>query len=375
MATVRFLGILLVLALAAACHNDDKKLTGDHLIGDGLDEALMGKIAVRVHELRTKPVPHAPGQVVYVNNGEVALGESFTPDSLLMPITGIGLVPADEKSQWSSLYECKHNCEVDVLDGAELERTFGAAASDGTFAQPGTYTAITINTCYEGADSRWDLSIRGTAYLDGVTWVTQPGPEPLTTAVENKDHATMASMGCVVQYPFRDPLVVKAGDQVTVNVFVSPDNTSYALSGQVQLGNVCFYGQLNTLCPGQPTATPYVGAVTPSVEKYLISDVVTDATGVTASGLVMIMFDQAGREFGGTTQIYVGAHGFTYFNFAFLPTGLEWSDNGDGSFHANSMNVDFPAFRREAHTGTLTYKYATGNQDWLPVEYVAVPIP
>jgi hypothetical protein len=358
------------------CSGSSDKLTGGHLIGDSLgnDETNFAQVEIYAHALRNKQAYTAPAlAAVNLQDNQVGFGRNFTPDSLIMPVTEIKL-EQDDMSYGGSLYDCKQNCEIDVMDAAALERAFSAAATMPAYVQPGTFSTLAINTCHQGSNNKWQLKVRGSVLIDGVSWVTQAGAEPLTTAVEKKDYVTYESMGCVVRYRFYDKVSIAAGQKARVNLLLSPENTQYAIAGKVLgLPPVCVFGELNTFCPGQPTATPYVGAVTPTVEKYYITDSLADVTGTTARGILLVMFDQAGHEFGGTTQPFVGSTGFTFFNYAFLATGLAWSENADGTYHAKAQSVDFPSFQRGAHTGTL--KWLDNNQQWNTVEYRAIPAP
>jgi|GEM_PF-1754382 len=341
-----------------------------------------------------------------------AHGESsFTPASLVTPIVYVELSrstpgsPSDPApSRPQSLYTCAAmeayaaqqqgggagapsgapisaadvaaQCMVDLADDAAL----GALFAGEHEIEAATYDTIRVSTCVE---SGYEVKIKGTVLLGGVTYRTTAGADPLALgdafAGDDADYVTVQHSGCSFSYSLPTPVRIAAGDAVTVSALFSLKDVAWGALGANGIFGGCagtFGG--HAVCTSYPTILPYVGSVAPTLETYHVSVDPDDLDGARASGQVLLLSDAAGLMIGGFTRRYLSelspAHGLN-FDTPLKAIGT----NADGTYMIENYGstadgpgyLRMPHFERATHAGTMEFP-----QDGKPsIPYRAVRQP
>ncbi|MGZ3687043.1 MAG: hypothetical protein ACXVBW_02005 [Bdellovibrionota bacterium] len=263
-----------------------------------------------------------------------ATGEmSYTPTSFKLPIYTITLSSSTSASTSAVIYSCSGTtdaaCAIDVASDAAI----AAALATGTqkSISSGTYDTIALNNCASGASS-YSLQVKGTATVGGTPYYTAlsaattstggstytGSANPLTTTIGSNDYVTHTVGSCSNKFPIGKPIVVGSGTQasVTVSLYATltrvaamlvgvTDNTS---TGQMN----CVLAGSNYHCINLPTIIPFLGADTPTAEKYQFWDSTGGGAGTStttqANGEIALIFDSTGTTFlGGFTNVIMNA--------------------------------------------------------------------
>jgi hypothetical protein len=280
--------------------------------------------------------PDAPGgpdgSMPAWGQGSLQGGQSFTPESFLMPVDSIILSNIDPNggSGWQgggSLYQCPSaavngptpagsadagpaeagamtapdggtdGCYVDMADNSALAALFSQPAN----VPPGSYNAIVVNNCeHQGS---FVAKLKGTVNLAGTTYYTTAGraDQPiLSTSRSDYDYVSITYSGCSGPLRLAQPVSVQAGDAITVSAFFTLSDLAWVLPDNTALGG-CVAGRpyhTQNVCSGLPALVAYVGASAPALETFLITEDQTDTSASKAGGEVLLL-SQGGMPFSG----------------------------------------------------------------------------
>ncbi len=307
---------------------------------------------------------------------------SFTPTSLRVPLHGIRLESGADPSASASLYACPSPdpsaCLVDMADDGALAALFDGGAE----VAPGTYDRIRIHVCAPGA-SGYEALVRGKVALLDQSWVTTSSPgDVLTTDASRLGDVRVPYSGCSTDVPLPGPLVVKKGDAITLSAFFSLRDIAWAtLTSNGPPGGCAFgaSGQHN-VCTAYPIPVVYVGAASPVLDTYWITEDLADVGASKAGGQVLLLRDGDGEPFGGfTRRMYSALSESPSVNYdtpvksiarhASDPTyAIENWGGGSPSGAPLAFYVRFPAFALASHAGILERGDGSGTVPYRAVK-------
>ena len=311
------------------------------------------------------------------NDGE----SSFTPTSFYVPLHSIMLINS-QTNLVSELYHCNGNpnvgdtdagvgadlpadCLVDMADNSALAALFTSTPID---IMPGTYDSIVIGQCAAGATgySSW---VKGQIELSGQTWYTTTvADKVLTTVAADNRHVKTDYSGCGSTIKLPSPITLMAGEAaVSINAFFSLKNIAWAtLTSNGPPGGCVFDADTHNVCTGYPIPIAYLGADSPTLDTYFITEDLSDLTGDKAGGQLLLLRSGSGVAFGGFSRRLYSAHSVQpnanydtpIKTLTLNPDGAtylieNWGGGGPGGIML-PYYVHFPAFQLATHNGTFT---------------------
>lgn len=286
--------------------------------------------------------------------------QSFTPTQVLVPIREVGLTNAT--ADWP-LYTCtfgtEAGCLVDITDESALGALF--TQQPETELTDGTYDRLYVSTC--NTEGLYHAQLTGSVSIDGTTYYTQSGTDPLTTTEASLSPVTVEFHGCRRTYLLATPVTVTDGSPdspVSVNLYIALNSIAWARLGPTMVPGSCTQDPAGThsVCMAYPDVVPYVG--TPgavSLERYVIIENPGDP--YTYGGLVLLVVDEADNVIAGVTR--------RVFTPRSQPPTVPFdtpmktiTPDGGGNYELESYGstatgtgyARFTAFRREDHSGT-----------------------
>jgi hypothetical protein len=332
---------------------------------------------------------------------------SFSPTSFKIPIESVVLNNAAGNAD-TIIYSCApsgaKDCVVDLADAAAVASLFTNIEAD---LLPGmTYTKIGFSSCPPnsppGACTNNSAKVKGTVMINGTAYYTTSGTNPLTTDSSKLDYATIVNPSGTFGAGGALPKAITPmnGDMIELNAFFSLRSLAKAAINQPTTG-----GPLMGACTDRSQSTSlvctsygidlvaYQGAVAPTLEDYLLSPSVSDATQ--ASLDIQLLVDGNGKPFGGFFRDYLTASSVLFFGYSADPTihTIDWgggaflfpiADNGvvadagvDGYLlktpgsSSDSCGFQFANFELATHTGTLSACLPFGDMGILMDPYLA----
>ena len=294
--------------------------------------------------LPTAPASAAPGE------------GSFTPTSYVVPVRQIALV-SEPGHIYTTLWSCGTSlCEVDFADPASIAAVLGEITSDVT---PGVYQGLAFQTCGEGGTG-FEIAIRGSVTLGGTLYQTTGGAVPLTTDATAAAATRVPHAGCAMEFPFSTPQLVQPDRALSLQAGFTMRNAGFASTGNIGGWGGCLATATGSVCVASTSLVMAPSTETLRLESYLISEDVTDETGATSGGELLMVVDSASVPFAGFSRRF-------YSETSVFPTVLydtpfgECLPAADGTVSIKTYDSGgatyrswFPAFQRTNHTGTLT---------------------
>jgi len=294
--------------------------------------------------LPTAPASAAPGE------------GSFTPTRYVVPVRQIALI-SEPGHIYTTLWRCNASlCEVDFADPASIAAVFGEITSGVSI---GVYQGLAFQTCGQG-DTGFVISIGGSVTLGGTLYHTTGGAVPLTTDATAAAATRVPQPGCAMEFPFATPQRVQPNLELSLQAGFTIRNAGFASTGDIGGWDGCFPSATGSVCVASTSLVMAPAAETLRLESYLISEDVTDETGATAGGELLMVVDSASVPFAGFSRRF-------YSETSVFPTVLYDTSFGeclpaaDGTVSIKTNDTGgatyrswFPAFQRANHTGRLT---------------------
>ena len=253
------------------------------------------------------------------------------------------------------------SCLVDMADPTALAALFHGASIE---VPAGAYDKIRIHHCGRGGGSSgYTTFVRGSIVLDGTTYYTTTGlGRVLTSDVHEARAVDLEHSGCASDIALPEPVMVAEGGSLNISAFFSLRNITWAtLTGNGPPGGCHFSADhTQSVCTAYPIPIAYIGATSPTIDTYYITEDLTDLTASKAGGQILLIKDALGHAFGG------------FARRLFSPTSVQPSVNYDtplksvsptaaaGVYQletygssATSRDIVFPAFSLMSHEGTL----------------------
>lgn len=182
--------------------------------------------------------------------------------------------------------------------------------------------------------------------------------------------------------PLPAPLVVAKGDAITLSAFFSLRDIAWGTTtGNGPPGGCAFSASGHeNVCTGYPVPVVYVGATSPVMDTYWITEDLADAAGAKAAGQVLLLRDGAGEPFGGfTRRLYSASSVNPSVNYdtpvksilrhASDPTyAIENWGGGSPGAPPLDFYVRFPAFALASHAGVLERGDGSGTVPYRAVK-------
>ena len=281
---------------------------------------------------------------------------SFTPTSYVVPVRQIALY-SEPGHIYTTLWSCGTSlCEVDFADPASIASVLGEITSEVT---PGVYQGLAFQTCGEG-ETGFEIAVRGSVTLGGTLYQTTNGAVPLTTDATTAAATRVPHAGCALEFPFASPQLIQPDRELSLQAGFTIRNAGFASTGDIGGWDGCVRGTTGSVCVASPSLVMAPAEQTLRLESYLISEDVTDETGATAGGELLMVVDSASVPFAGFSRRF-------YSETSVFPTVLydtpfgECLPAADGTVSIKTYDSGgatyrswFPAFQRTNHTGTLT---------------------
>ena len=233
-----------------------------------------------------------------------------------------------------------------LLDGLEVE------------IPEGVYHGLAIETCNAGETSV-GLQVDGSVTLGGTNYVVF-GSAPLRADVPDSALAVIPFEGCAMEFPFAQPQLVQRDRELSLQAGFTIRDAGFASTGDIGDWDGCVRGPGGSVCVATPSLVIAPASETLRLESYLISEDVTDETGATSGGELLMVIDSSNRPFAGFSRRF-------YSETSVFPTVLydtpfaECLPADDGTVSIRTYDTGgssyrswFPAFQRANHTGTLT---------------------
>ena len=281
---------------------------------------------------------------------------SFTPTSYVVPVRQIALY-SEPGHIYTTLWSCGTSlCEVDFADPASIASVLGEITSEVT---PGVYQGLAFQTCGEG-ETGFEIAVRGSVTLGGTLYQTTNGAVPLTTDATTAAATRVPHAGCALEFPFASPQLIQPDRELSLQAGFTIRNAGFASTGDIGGWDGCVRGTTGSVCVASPSLVMAPADQTLRLESYLISEDLTDETGATAGGELLMVIDSSNRPFAGFSRRF-------YSETSVFPTVLydtpfaECLPADDGTVSIKTYDSGgatyrswFPAFQRTNHTGTLT---------------------
>jgi len=313
--------------------------------------AVKGITAQSGSALSAVTLPTAPLFLYEDTNGADRNMVSFTPISMLVPITDISMDSA-------SVYSCKGTeaeCYIDLSSQTDLDKL-----SANTKVLEGKYKEFRISTCNDYAT--YHEKIKGSVKVGNTTYYTTDDGSVLTTDASKLDYVTVTntgSGGCSSGVSIPGGATVKANETIKISMFMSTKNIAFAGPVTAASGSGgCVNSTNNTksACFTGVSLAPYVGETAPVFESYKITH---EKSG---PGQLQLLFDASGSFIGGFAKKYydgaaAGSNGYV--------TPIQtFTANADGTYYiqtfgggSNKGPIDhlttFANFKRATHQGTV----------------------
>ena len=258
---------------------------------------------------------------------------------------------------YTTLWSCGTSlCEVDFADPASIASVLGEITSEVT---PGVYQGLAFQTCGEG-ETGFEIAVRGSVTLGGTLYQTTNGAVPLTTDATTAAATRVPHAGCALEFPFASPQLIQPDRELSLQAGFTIRNAGFASTGDIGGWDGCVRGTTGSVCVASPSLVMAPADQTLRLESYLISEDLTDETGATAGGELLMVIDSSNRPFAGFSRRF-------YSETSVFPTVLydtpfaECLPADDGTVSIKTYDSGgatyrswFPAFQRTNHTGTLT---------------------
>lgn len=255
------------------------------------------------------------------------------------------------------------DCLVDMADNAAL----GSLFSSPIAIEPGTYDVIRLYLCGAGAQS-YPGFLKGQVEISGDTYFTTSGAgEVLTRDAAAAKYLELEFSGCGSEIRLPGPVTVAADDAVSISAFFSLRNIAWALLTNQGIPGGCTASANgdHSVCAGYPIPVAYLGAVSPIVDTFYITEDVTDLQAAKAGGQLLLLRTPAGVPFGGfSRRLYSATSVQPSVNYDTpIKTIMVNPDpntylieNYGGGYNnvAVDFYVRFPAFQLDTHDGVLT---------------------
>lgn len=281
---------------------------------------------------------------------------SFTPTSYVVPVRQIALI-SEPGHIYTTLWSCGTSlCEVDLADPASISAVFGEITSGVSI---GVYQGLAFQTCGEG-ETGFEIAIGGSVTLGGTLYQTTGGAVPLTTDATAAAATRVPHAGCAMEFPFATPQRVQPNLELSLQAGFTIRNAGFASTGDIGGWGGCLASATGSVCVASTSLVMAAATETLHLESYLISEDVTDETGATAGGELLLVMDSADVPFAGFSRRF-------YSETSVFPTVLydtsfaECLPAAAGTVSIKTFDIGgatyrswFPAFQRANHTGMLT---------------------
>ncbi len=282
---------------------------------------------------------------------------SFTPATYLVPVRELAIY-SEPGHVYTPLWRCPDTtlrCYFNfayatpfagLLDGLEVE------------IPAGVYHGLAIKTCNAGETSV-GLQVDGSVTLGGRNYFLF-GSTPLRDDVSFSSLTVVPYQGCAMEFPFAQPQLVQPDRELSLQAGFTIRNAGFASTGDIGGWDGCVRGTTGSVCVASPSLVMAPADQTLRLESYLISEDLTDETGATAGGELLMVIDSSNRPFAGFSRRF-------YSETSVFPTVLydtpfaECLPADDGTVSIKTYDTGgatyrswFPAFQRANHAGTLT---------------------
>ena len=282
---------------------------------------------------------------------------SFTPTTYLVPVRELAIY-SEPGHIYTPLWRCPDTairCYFDfaaatpfgdLLDGLEVE------------IPAGVYHGLAIKTCNAGETSS-EVQVAGSVTLGGRSYFIFD-ETPLRDDVEYSHLTVIPYQGCAMEFPFASPQLIQPDRELSLQAGFTIRNAGFASTGDIGGWDGCVRGTTGSVCVASPSLVMAPAEQTLRLESYLISEDVTDESGATAGGELLLVTDSASVPFAGFSRRF-------YSETSVFPTVLydtpfgECLPAADGTVSIKTYDSGgatyrswFPAFQRTNHTGTLT---------------------
>jgi hypothetical protein len=251
---------------------------------------------------------------------------------------GVTGTVADDSDAGANPEVLADDCLIDMADNAALAALFSSPID----IDPGTYDTIHVDQCRAG-DQGYSSFVKGSVKLKGTTYyTTSGGDDVLTTTRADSRHVRVDYQGCGAEIPLPRPVTLAAGDHLNVSAFFSLRNIAWAtIDENSSLGGCAFNASRSqNVCTGYPIPVASIGATTPVVETYYITEDQTDLDAVKAGGQMLILRDGvAGEPFGGISRRLYSAD------------SVQPSGNYDTPIKSIMINLDPSTYRIQTYGG------------------------
>ena len=330
---------------------------------------------------------------------------SFTPLSFYVPLYGLALENSMTNAS-TALYHCAAaenadddagvldpaedagtgdewlmgNCLIDMADNSALEHLFGEAIA----INPGTYDRIRVYTCGPGQSS-YSTFVKGRVNFGGVDYYTSSHSSAvLTTMPGVYRHTRVEYAGCASDVPLPKPVTIAADDSIEISAFFSLRDIAWAtITGNGPPGGCTFNHDHNqSVCTALPIPIAYLGAETPALERYFVTEDPSDLDAQKAGGQMLILRSGDGTAFGGwARRLYrTASHNPSVGYDTPIKSIKKLTDSaayfietwGGGSPSGAPLDyyIRFPAFELQTHNGSLLR-----GDTMQPLDYRAVRQP
>lgn len=281
---------------------------------------------------------------------------SFTPTSYVVPVRQIALY-SEPGHIYTTLWSCGTSlCEVDFADPASIAAVLGEITSE---VPPGVYQGLAFQTCGEG-QTGFEIAVRGSVTLGGTLYQTTNGAVPLTTDATAAAATRVPHAGCALEFPFASPQLIQPDRELSLQAGFTIRHAGFASTSDIGGWGGCVRSATGSVCVASNSLVMAPAEQTLRLESYLISEDVTDESGATAGGELLMVIDSSNRAFAGFSRRF-------YSETSVFPTVLydthfaECLPADDGTVSIKTYDSGgatyrswFPAFQRANHTGTLT---------------------
>ncbi|MGE0174980.1 MAG: hypothetical protein AB7T49_19460 [Oligoflexales bacterium] len=348
--------VLVLLVVTAACKKEEEK--------KGKASASLMKsetVSVSLHSQDGNDLVAETGSYV----------QSFTPESLTIPIFKVSLCAGGDTWSCRSIYLCEDNtyegCAVELSD---IDAFVNAINSSPTELEAGkTFDYIGVEFCKEDQrDGIQHIVVKGTVDIQGTTYATDP-TAGLVEGTEGEATDIEVEGGCASYYPLSSPVTIAEDVEVKAQIFF---DASMAVYGGVAGGaentrsyndtGGCVGDEDAYVCAPVVTVVSTVDSGEPEAEHYLLANIDSSADNAPTASAVLY-FNSDGEPIGGVQNTYRLSGPTVVWGDVSMGGGLglavtEVDDNAVtfGEPDENRQLVDwFKEFKREDHTGTYTF--------------------
>jgi|GEM_PF-1282075 len=241
--------------------------------------------------------------------GSLTANSQFNLESFKVPIFRVNLVTGLSGTGYSgtspNFYTCPGStaadCYVDLASATTVDNLL-KTGGDGSVSvdDDKTYEGAALEFCGDNAGGTFNMLVKGSAELGGVTYYTNAA-SALSTTGPSEEVAISAACGGQTTY-LQTPVVLGPDKTVSLVLYVEPAGAVLLADNKNLVNSNCSGTDSLAICASRPSVMVTVSDAAPTVERYVLEVQGADGSTPWADMLLTLIFASDGSPVGATAQ-------------------------------------------------------------------------